>query len=215
MQRTTITLDDDLARQTQGKLICELSELRGLGGRSRDHEATKAYVSRDADEWIPKYVEQAKTVPRRFLIAGTTNRNTFLGDPTGERRWLPDDVGRIDIDAIHRDRDQLWAEGIARFAAAGVAWADAERLAREVHGRYTQVDDWAEPLAEFLAANPGPVTLASVFLGVLKKPLQMAQYGESKRMTDLLHAAGRRPGQARIEGRVTNLWLPGPPGVGR
>lgn len=203
--------DDDLARQTLGKLLAELSELRGLGGRSRDHEATKAYVSRDADEWIPKYVEQTKRVPRRFLICGTTNRNTFLGDPTGERRWLPDNVGRIDIEAIERDRDQLWAEGIAKFFSHGVAWATAEFLAREVYGRYTQVDDWAEPLAEFLAANPGPVTLAGVFMGVLKKPLQMAQFGESRRMTDLLHAAGRKPGQARIEGRVTNLWMPGAP----
>lgn len=206
--------DDDLARQTQGKLVCELSELRGLGGRSRDHEATKAYVSRDSDEWIPKYQEDAKSKPRRFLIAGTTNRNTFLGDPTGERRWLPDDVGRIDIDAIVRDRDQLWAEGVSVFLASGVAWRNAESLARDVHARYTQRDDWAEPLAEFLAANPGPVTLAQVFMGVLKKPLVAAQYGESKRMTDLLHAAGRRTGQARVEGRVTNLWLPGPPGLG-
>lgn len=122
--------DDDTARLMRGTLVNELEELRGL--KTRDAESIKAWITKTADKWTPKYVEFASTYRRRSVFIGTTNRDDILDDPTGERRWLPSAVGvsdSIDVDAIVRDREQLWAEGATLFLLDGIAWRDAERLA--------------------------------------------------------------------------------------
>jgi len=121
--------DDNLSRMMRGKLIAEIPELKGL--RTRDAEAIKAFVTRRVEEWVPKYREFATRYPRRLIFIGTTNEHTFLDDITGNRRWLPVRVGKVDRPAIERDRDQLWAEGIMRWSLAGVEWQAAEQLAPE------------------------------------------------------------------------------------
>ena len=47
---------------------------------------------------------------------------------TGERRFWPVACGRIDVDAVARDRDQLWAEAKARFDAGVVRWLETVEL---------------------------------------------------------------------------------------
>lgn len=123
--------DANLARALRGKLIVELAELRGL--RGRDSEGTKAFVDAKHDEWVPKYKEYAIKAPRRFVIVGTTDKMDFLADSAGNhRRWLPVTVGEeIRIPNVE-EVAQLWAEAAVLFGRGGVAWRDAQRLAREV-----------------------------------------------------------------------------------
>ncbi|HEX8421156.1 MAG TPA: VapE domain-containing protein [Sphingomonas sp.] len=138
--------DDDTARLMRGTLVNELEELRGL--KSRDAESIKAWITKSGDKWTPKYVEFASTYLRRSVFFGTTNRDDFLDDPTGERRWLPTTVGvagPIDVDAIVRDREQLWAEGAIAFMLDGIAWQDAERLAPTEQDAF-KADDSYVPL---------------------------------------------------------------------
>jgi putative DNA primase/helicase len=39
----------------------------------------------------------------------------YLNDPTGERRFWPVTVGKVNLKAIHEERDQLWAEAVHRY----------------------------------------------------------------------------------------------------
>lgn len=143
--------DDNLARSLRGKLVGELGELRGL--MTREAEAIKAWMTRTHEEWIPKYREFATRFARRLVFVGTTNDDEFLGDATGERRWLPIRVGAVDVEAIERDRDQLWAEGLEMFKAAGVQWRDAQDLAKEEHAHFKVHDTWESAIVGWLETD--------------------------------------------------------------
>lgn len=148
--------DDALARSMRGKLVVELAELKGLSGR--DSDSIKAWFSRRIEEWRPVYREAHVRYGRRSMTIGTDNVGEFLDDPTGARRFLPIRVGaHVDIDALMRDRDQLWAEGLAVFKKSGIAWQEAERLAKDEHVKFEVVDENLALVASWLAAAPTPI----------------------------------------------------------
>src|ERR1700676_3125949 len=97
----------------RGRLVIELGELRGL--HSRDSDSIKAFISRTHEEWRLLYKEHNTVFARRFLFFGTTNRDEFLADETGERRWLPLKIGKCDPDGAAADCLQLWAEASTLF----------------------------------------------------------------------------------------------------
>src|SRR5690606_34027600 len=88
--------DDDLARKMRGKLVAEIGELRGL--HTKELEAIKAFITRTHEQWVPKYREFTTTFPRRLVFIGSTNKDQFLADETGNRRWLPVRVSQVAID---------------------------------------------------------------------------------------------------------------------
>ena len=143
--------EDDVARKFRGKLVAELEELRGLG--TKDSEHIKGFLARQREEWTPKYREFVTVYPRRVIIFGTTNEEFFLHDPTGHRRMLPFDVGRIDTLAVMRDREQLWAEGAELFKSSGVCFKEAETLAKAEHGRYVANDGFEYLVARWLKSD--------------------------------------------------------------
>lgn len=140
--------DDDLARIMRGKLIIELDELKGLS--SRDAEYIKSFITRPHEEWTPKYREWTVRYLRRNVFFGTTNKDDFLADETGNRRWLPFQCGMCDPDAIARDRVQLWAEAREQFKAHGVLHQQAERLAENEHAAFAEHDEWDNVIFKWL-----------------------------------------------------------------
>lgn len=148
--------DDDLARKMRGRLLAEIGELRGLN--TKELESIKAFVTRTHENWIPKYREFATQFPRRLVFIGTTNEDEFLADKTGNRRWLPVEVSKVDVKAIKTDLLLLWAEARETFKRlGGVRFRDAERLAASVHETYTIKDAWLETVEKWLD-TPDPMT---------------------------------------------------------
>lgn len=140
--------DDDLSRMMRGVLVAELGELRGLKGK--DQESIKQFLTRSHEKWIPKYQESETTMPRRLVFIGTTNEDEFLSDSTGNRRWLPINVNSVDVDAIEKDRDQLWAEGASLFKSGGVDYQMAELLAIEQHKDFEIQDPWKSDVINWI-----------------------------------------------------------------
>lgn len=215
---TELDLDKDeadLGRQMRRKLVYELPELQGMS--RKDRRALKAFLARRYDEWVEKYSSESVKHARRGLAIGTTNQDEFLDDATGERRYLPMVVReRADTDAIDRDREQLWAEGAARFLAGGIEWEAAERLATAEHAQFKVIDEWSEPVGVWLASNPGPVKLRDVAFNALGLPMLRMTRQEQLRIGDVLRGLGyaKRDGRGN-DGRVVKLWsvpdpLPGP-----
>lgn len=207
--------DDDLSRKMRGKLVIELAELRGL--KSRDSESIKAWVTQREEEWTPKYMEYGVKFPRRCILWGTTNDTAFLGDPTGERRWLPMKVaGQARIDWIERDRNQLWAEARERWRAEGVLWSEAEALAKAEHGKFKDHDEWEPVVGHWLATGTdvgGALPLAKgfvrggeVLVSALGFEARNIKKADEMRIAKVLTALGFERGDFWYEGKNNKGW---------
>lgn len=109
----------DAALQLLGRWIIEISELRAI--RNSQVEAVKNFITETRDTFRPPYGRRAAQFPRQCVFIATTNETEYLKDRTGNRRYWPVKCGRIDIEAIERDREQLWAEALELYRA-GTAW---------------------------------------------------------------------------------------------
>lgn len=76
----------------EGGWICEFSELLAMT-RQKDVQALKAFITRTADKYRKPYDKYVTTIPRNCIFIGTTNDSEFLTDITGNRRYLPVEVG--------------------------------------------------------------------------------------------------------------------------
>lgn len=166
--------DKDTSQALKGKCVLEIPEMSGL--RRSEVETVKAWVTTQVDEYRAPYARTPARHPRRFICVATANDAEVLNDPTGSRRWLPIEVMRLGdaAEAIERDREQLWAEGVAIFRASGIAWQEAERLARDEHGAFRVSDAIEDVISRWLDARTDPaqgVSLCEVGAGALGWPL--------------------------------------------
>ncbi|MBD2797218.1 replication protein [Xenorhabdus sp. 18] len=206
--------DDDLARKMRGRLVAEIGELRGLN--TKEQESIKAFVTRTHENWVPKYREFAVKFPRRLLCMGSTNKNEFLGDETGERRWAPVEVTKIHRQAIKDDLLLLWAEAAVVYKKSGIEFREVEKLAVEVHGQYQIKDAWLEIVERWLD-EPDLMTGAQPrtrsFLrasDVLREALNFEPSRITKReeirISNVLRNCGFKRVQRRIDGKVSKVW---------
>jgi predicted P-loop ATPase len=190
----------DAAMQTRGVWIIELSELDSLS--HIEVARIKAFMSRTTDRFRPPYGMRLVESPRQCVFAGTVNQSTYLRDETGGRRFWPVACGRIDIEALASDRDQLWAEAKARFDAGSVWWLDTAELiqlaADQQVDRY-EGDPWEEVIAPWTETRSS-VSISEVLEKCLAKP--QAQWTQ----TDKIRAARclRAQGWERYRERLGN-----------
>src|SRR5512132_1741296 len=118
----------DAAMQTRGVWIIELSEFDNLS--HAEVARIKAFMSRTTDRFRPPYGMRLVESQRQCVFAGTVNHGTYLRDETGGRRFWPIRCGRIDVEALARDRDQLWAEARLKFDGGTLWWLDSDELIR-------------------------------------------------------------------------------------
>lgn len=209
--------DDDLARKMRGRLVAEIGELRGLN--TKELESIKAFVTRTHENWIPKYREFATQFPRRLVFVGTTNEDEFLADKTGNRRWLPVEVSKVDVKAIKTDLLLLWAEARETFKRlGGIQFRDAERLGASVHEQYTIKDAWLETVEKWLDTPDlmtNDIPRNCEFLrasDVLRDAIGLnpSNIGkrEEMRISNVLQNCGYKRVQRRVDGKKMRIFEP-------
>jgi predicted P-loop ATPase len=197
--------DDTIARKMRGTLVGELAELRGL--RTADLDRIKAFVTRTDEKWTPKYMEFATTFSRRLVMIGTTNEDEFLVDDEN-RRWLPVRTVGVNVDAIMRDRDQLWAEAMEIWLAEGVQWQDAERLARSAQADYVVEDNWGPMVKTWLEDNnTGPLRIHDVLLQAVGLGPTQVNRSHELRVGKILRECGFHKTVTTVGGIRGKFWV--------
>jgi predicted P-loop ATPase len=141
----------DAAMQLAGVWLIEFSELGAL--HRSEVTRLKAFLSCTTDRFRPPYGRRVIEVPRQCVFLGTTNDEEYLKDETGARRFWPVKVRRIDLAALERDRDQLWAEAVELYKQGTQWWINSSDLAAaaksEQDKRYI-ADPWDEAIAAYV-----------------------------------------------------------------
>jgi len=136
-----------------GIWLYEIADLTGMRKAEIDH--VKSFASRKVDRARPAYGRFRVDRARRTVFFATTNDDEYLKSQTGNRRFWPVVIGKVNLAALARDRDQLWAEAATR-EAEGESISLPERLwgaAGEEQDRRREGDEWLEPIAQYLAAK--------------------------------------------------------------
>jgi predicted P-loop ATPase len=144
----------DAQLETAGVLLIEIAEGEALFRATAS--SMKVFVTQRHDRFRPPFGKHPINRPRQCIFAATINppAGGYLKDSTGNRRFWPIACqGVVDRDAIERDRDQLWAEAVARFKAGAKWWLETphlEALATAEQTARFRSDSWQAPIAEWL-----------------------------------------------------------------
>jgi predicted P-loop ATPase len=135
-----------------GPAIFELGEVSGL--KKQEVEEIKAFLSASEDNLRPLY-ENYRTTPRRCIFVGTTNRDDYLRDETGGRRFWPLKVTRpMDLSIVESERAQWFAEALHRLIVNREPWwlddVGSELAAAEQSARFEE-DIWFHRIAVYLS----------------------------------------------------------------
>ena len=113
------SLDSDKAVQSlTGSWIIELAELKSLARTAGGVESVKRFLTATQDKYRIPYERRADTFYRQCVFAGTTNKDDFLQDETGNRRFLIIHTGVIKpskslfVPEVMDDIKQAWAEAV-------------------------------------------------------------------------------------------------------
>ena len=180
----------DAAMQTRGIWAIEVSELDAMN--RTEVSRIKAFITRTTDRFRPPYGSRIIESPRSCVFWGTTNADGYLKDETGGRRFWPVKIGKIDVDELRAQRDQLWAEAVILYDAHVPWWltkkearADAERHQRD---RYVG-DPWDEIISSFIDVE-FEVTIDQVLRNALHLEIGRCGQSEMNRVARSLRALG-------------------------
>lgn len=134
------TVQGDAAfEKLRDKWMLELGELLAIKN-AQTSEAIKAFITSTDDRYRKKYGKITESHPRRCVFAGTTNSKQFLQDRTGNRRFMPIQVGIMEqrknmfnnADEFEQEILQAWAEVYHIYKTENPALVLTEDLAEQL-----------------------------------------------------------------------------------
>ena len=179
-------------------------------------ENFKNMITTRKDETRFPYAALPSSLDRRFVMIGTTNRNQFLVDSTGNRRFVPLEIGagfQVPWQKLAEERDSMWASAIAAYRAGERYEFDSGDIAAmsDYIQEFGDPDPWMEKISVYVAIKQ-EVTAAEVLTNALELDPRSQGRRESRRVADVLQALGwRRLSTSRKDAngksKSVRLWL--------
>ena len=196
--------------------LLELPEIDNFFN-TRNIENFKNLITTRCDEVRRPYASLPERLTRRFVMIGTTNRNQFLVDSTGNRRFVPLEIGAdflIPWQQIAEQRDMLWAAAVEAFRSGADYEFNSGEIAQisEYIQEFGDPDPWTDKIQSYVSMMP-EVTAAEVLTAALDLDPRQQGRREARRVADVLQTLGwRRKNTSRkdkVTGKVKSvrLWV--------
>jgi predicted P-loop ATPase len=166
----------------EGVWVCELGELLALT-KAREVEAVKSYITRQVDRYRRPFDKRVTDHKRQCVFIGTTNREQFLTDKTGNRRFYPVSVRQTGYDlfnaeaAVKSDILQCWAEAKIKFDRRSLPPFADRSLGQEIRQSQQGAveDDYRDGLIQAYIENLDEVCILELWQkaldnGLISKP---------------------------------------------
>lgn len=188
--------------------ILEFSEFETVYKR-KDVEQLKAFLSSRIDSLRRPYGRSLEDFPRTSIFVGSTNRQEFLNDPTGGRRYwvIPVVAETIPIQTLEKERDQIWAAAVAAYRSGEQWWLTREedKLLEEANKGWQSSDTWEVAVLNYLQ-NKSICTVPELFTHAIQIELAKQGKAEQMRLSDILRRNGWMKTAKRIEGKFQKCW---------
>lgn len=188
----------------RGTWIHEWAELDNMSRAT--HTRLKSFISERFSRFRPPYGRAMVSEPRRCVFAGSSNKDDFLTDSTGNRRFWP-----VKVSTYHRQhflnmREQLLAEAYVAYLEGERSWLtfEEEGLAARPRELVEHEDAWAGRILPALTGK-ATVTVLELLEDVLLLPTERIEIKHQSRVAGILRKAGWRQGP-KENGR--RLWSP-------
>ena len=194
-----------------GMIIVEFAELAAIN--KSEIEVIKSFVTSKEDHVRGKYAIHYRDYPRTCSFIGTTNDETFLKDPTGNRRWWPVKITRvIDTDRLQFVVRQLLGEAAHRVIA-GEPWHvtndEAHQQAAVIRQDSFQDDVWKDDcLAAFhrLKEQVDHIQTADILREMGIKIEQHSKQNET-RINQIMRSSGYEYKNSKVRRILKKAWV--------
>jgi predicted P-loop ATPase len=200
----------DVSQHLRGKWLIEVGEMHAMN--KVETSQLKAFITRQIERYRPSYGRLEVIEPRQCIFIGTTNREVYLRDETGGRRFWPIKTGTIDVDGLARDRDQLFAEAVNLYRADVPWWPDKdferEWIAPEQSARY-EADVWEESIGSYLGTQ-SRVTVGQVARSALYFETNRVGTADQRRITTAMERLRwkRELEDGKTDSQGKRWWVP-------
>lgn len=179
----------------EGAWICEIAELLAVT-KSKEVEAVKSYITKLVDRYRRPFDRRTTDHKRQCVFIGTTNKEQFLTDKTGNRRWYPVKVNSSGYD-LHDHKEEIQADILQAWAEAKHLYDNGElkpfadrALIEEIREKQEQAveDDYRIGLVEDYISNKNKVCVLELWQNALKNPFTKPTRRESNELTLILQS---------------------------
>lgn len=196
----------DFEQQLHGVWLGEFAELNALR-RAEDISRLKQFITCRVDHYRAPYAREVRDYPRRVVLCGSTNEAEWIHDPTGGRRFIPVEVGRINLEWLQENREQLFAEAVALYKAGRKWWVYPRQETLAKQEARTPEDPWATPVRAYLQGRSEIRDTSEVLTHVLGVPLERQSKTHQMRVGQILRSlACAQLSRRRIDGKRARPW---------
>ncbi len=175
--------------------ILELPEIDNYF-KDRNIEIFKNLITTQIDETRMPYSSMPISLPRAFVMAGTSNRSEIFVDPTGNRRFMPIEIP-MGFETPWRKlpdvRMQIWCSAMRAYER-GMGWEiTAEDLSylEDYVQQFNVVDPWEQLIGSYLA-DKTEVTTTDVLINALDFAPQVLSQRDTRRCGSVMQQLGWR-----------------------
>lgn len=189
---------------------CELAELDHITNKKEAGEL-KSFITIQTDTYRAPYAKKPDRHKRHGVLCATTNKDEFLIDETGNRRfWAIPCNGKINLDWLIENRDSIWYSAIQAYKAKEKWWftEDEEILVNTLNKTFEVSDAWEETIEKWTRLNSEPFTSTQI----LKLALNLSEKDMSRqnqmRVANILKKLGFSKSRKQVDGVRDYYWQP-------